>query len=345
MPFLTNAWTMAGWASELVQGEMLARTLLSEPVVMYRNAEGEPRALHDRCPHRFAPLSTGKLKEGGNAIQCGYHGLEFGEGGRCTLNPHGDGTIPKAAVVKDYPLAEKWTALWIWMGDKDKADELLIPDYSYLDPEVSAVGTGYLDILAPYELEIDNILDLSHSDYLHPTLGNSNAGTNKVECIQEGDVVWSKNNISNEDKPSPLVRQSFNVPEGDVDRWMDIRWIAPGNMAIFLGGHPTGSPEKAVRMPSLHCFTPEDETKTHYFYATAVSRQMGPHAQAVVDEITKAVRVPFEMEDKPMLESVAIRMQGEDLMSLKPVLLPGDAAGMRARRVLAQKIKEEQAES
>ena len=59
MTYLRNAWTVAAWATELPAGELLARTLLDEPLVFYRDASGTPRALADRCPHRFAPLSMG----------------------------------------------------------------------------------------------------------------------------------------------------------------------------------------------------------------------------------------------------------------------------------------------
>jgi phenylpropionate dioxygenase-like ring-hydroxylating dioxygenase large terminal subunit len=44
------------------------------------------------CPHRSAPLHMGKLI--GDTVQCGYHGLHFGENGRCVLNPNREGMIP-----------------------------------------------------------------------------------------------------------------------------------------------------------------------------------------------------------------------------------------------------------
>ena len=50
------------------------RTILNEPVVMFRTQDGIV-ALEDRCCHRALPLSMGKVVE--NNIQCGYHGLEL----------------------------------------------------------------------------------------------------------------------------------------------------------------------------------------------------------------------------------------------------------------------------
>src|SRR5258705_10760166 len=119
--FLRNTWYVAAWADEVEPGQLLARRLLDQPIVLFRDAEGRPRALTDRCPHRFVPLSMGRLIEGGNVIRCGYHGLRFDGDGRCVLNPQG-GSPPPRARVRSFPAVERYSALWIWMGDGEAAD-------------------------------------------------------------------------------------------------------------------------------------------------------------------------------------------------------------------------------
>ena len=47
-------------------------------------ADGKVAALEDRCAHRFAPLSMGKIV-GGDRVQCPYHGLEYDTSGACVL--------------------------------------------------------------------------------------------------------------------------------------------------------------------------------------------------------------------------------------------------------------------
>ncbi len=71
--FLQNAWYVAAWETE-IGDTPFARTILNEPVVLYRSAGGII-ALEDRCCHRALPLSMGKVVD--NHLQCGYHGLEF----------------------------------------------------------------------------------------------------------------------------------------------------------------------------------------------------------------------------------------------------------------------------
>ena len=115
--YLRNAWYCAAWSETLGDDGVLGLTILKEPVVLYRQGNGEVVALEDRCAHRFAPLSMGAVV-GGNRIQCPYHGLEYDKTGACVLNPHGNKNIPSRARVKSYPVTEKHKAIWVWMGDK-----------------------------------------------------------------------------------------------------------------------------------------------------------------------------------------------------------------------------------
>ena len=83
--FVRNAWYVACWAGDLEPGVPLAKTILSEPIVLWRDRDGAPVALEDRCCHRHLPLSLGKVT--GNTLQCGYHGLEFDNSGTCVSVP------------------------------------------------------------------------------------------------------------------------------------------------------------------------------------------------------------------------------------------------------------------
>src|ERR1700737_1545160 len=119
--YLRNAWYVAAWSDDLAEGQLLGRTILKEPIVLFRKADGNVAALEDRCPHRFAPLHMGKIV-GGDRVQCPYHGLEFDASGACVRNPHGTKSIPPRARVRSYPVTEKHKAIWIWMGS-ERADE------------------------------------------------------------------------------------------------------------------------------------------------------------------------------------------------------------------------------
>ncbi|WP_321896650.1 aromatic ring-hydroxylating dioxygenase subunit alpha [Burkholderia cepacia] len=345
MDYLLNTWYMAAWDSEVEKGALLARKLLDQPVVMFRDAANVPYALYDRCPHRFAPLSCGHLLAEKGAVQCGYHGLEFDGAGRCVHNPHGDGRVPAAATVRSYPLVERHSVLWIWMGDPERADPASIPDFSCMDHESWYVGKAYLRPRANYRLEVDNILDLSHIEFLHPdSLGSESVKHAQTEVRQDGADVWSLRFIRNEVLPDAACDQ-FGVPRGlRVDRWLDVRWSAPSNLLLLGGATPTGRPRSeavGLNFNNPHLFTPETQSTSHYWFSMCMPKDGGPQAEQIAANVVASFASTFDREDTPMLEKQQESIGVQDFWSLKPVLLVGDAAGVRVRRLLDNLIRSE----
>lgn len=346
MTYLRNTWYVAAWDHEVTGTQPLGRRLLDEPVVLFRDSQGQPHALMDRCPHRFAPLSLGKVV--GDSLRCAYHGLEFGGSGMCSRNPHGNGNIPRSAQVRRYPVVERWSVLWIWMGDPALADDSLIPEFRSMDPETRFVGKDYLLAKAEYQLETDNILDLSHIEFLHPgTLGSDAVKQAEADVQQEGNSVYSRRLTRNE-QLMPSLADRYGIPrEQLVDRWLDTRWDAPAVMELWVGVAPAGTPDpRAVgkRVPFAHLFTPETATTTHYWFATSYPRKMGEEGRQRALSDVAYLRGPFETEDLPMLEAQQRAMGDQEFWSMKPILLPSDAAAVRVRRVLKGLIEAEAAQ-
>ena len=345
MTFLKNTWYVAAWSREVEPGKLLQRKLLNEYYVLFRDPDNHPRVLLDRCPHRFAPLSMGKLCHETGVIECPYHGLQFSSAGVCVHNPHGDGRIPARALAPVLPVIERHSALWVWMGDPDKADPGLIPGFDFLDPDSHAVACDRITINAHYELESDNILDLSHIEYLHPLFSTPAVSQGEYECVVEGDTVWSKRSIAN-DELTPFLSGAFGLEAGKrADRWLNARWNAPACMALWTGGVESGQPASAGReVVGAHIFTPETENRSHYFFSSSFPWTIGAEAQQMAEESISAATGPegvFTTEDKPMLEAQAENMAGREFWSMKPIVLSIDAAAVQARRILAKKIQQE----
>jgi len=341
MAYLRNVWYVAAWGKEIEEGGTLGRTILDEPIVFYRKSNGEVAAIGDRCPHRFAPLHMGKLVD--DCVQCPYHGLRFDEHGKCVHNPHGDGSIPRAAQVKAYPVCERHLAVWIWMGDAALADPALIPDYSFLSAaKPTARNIGYLPTRANYELLSDNIMDLSHTDFLHPdTLGGGAISRTKATVTELGDgrirILWeAKNEVA-----PPAFAAHLPDPAAPADLWTDVIWSAPAQMHLSTGVVPAGQASaQSLGSSNLHMMTPETETSTHYFFAnTRDFLTDDGDFNAMLDRVLIGA---FSGEDKPMVEGQQRLMGSEEFWSLKPVLLSGDAGAVRVRRALQEMIKAEQ---
>ncbi|SOE96831.1 vanillate O-demethylase monooxygenase subunit [Burkholderia sp. D7] len=344
MSFLLNGWNVAAFSSEVSESTPLARTLLNLPIVMYRDSAGSPVVLDDRCAHRFAPLSRGRIVEG--ALECPYHGLRFGASGQCIHNPHGDGRVPSGARVRRYPSIERYGAVWFWPGEASMADPVLLPAFSFVARDTNTTHDGYLLTRANYQLSADNLLDLSHFQFLHPdTLGSDTMAAGEVQSGGVGDTVWVRRTTSNELLP-PFVAQGFGIPPGvRVDRWMDVCWSPPGLLSIFIGVTAAGTPREAgLIAPSAHWLTPETDTTTHYFFSFGLPNSMGETARELVRYAVDGLMKPFVEEDLPMLEAQQARMDGRAFWSMKPALLPIDTGAIRARRVMERLIAAEAAQ-
>lgn len=333
--FLLNRWYQFGFSHELGEAP-LARTIVDMPMVAYRMATGVS-VLHDRCPHRFAPLSTGKVEQG--RIICGYHGLAFDGTGHCAANPHG--TITTALRVRAFPAVERHDAIWVWMGEAAEADPALIPDLSFIDETPQTARIHFtIPIQASYRLVTDNLLDLSHADHLHPdTLGGVMTGVRPV-VTDTGNgmaVEWENRDVV----PPPRFRERVPATQR-ANAWTRAEWQAPAIIVIKTALTPAGRERsREDEIWALHSMTPETAQRTHYFVCGTRRDRM--------DDIEYSARLrtmlqrAFEQEDKPMLEDQQKRIGDADPDSLRPTLLPIDAGAVLARRRLNRLIAQEQA--
>jgi len=131
-----NCWYVAATSDEVGRG-LLARTVLGQPVVLYRLASGAVTALEDRCPHRSLPLSYGSLA--GDEVVCGYHGMAFAADGRCVRVPSQE-HVPYGARATSYAVREEPPFVWIWPGDPGRAELTDPPALPWL-PRNSAAPT------------------------------------------------------------------------------------------------------------------------------------------------------------------------------------------------------------
>jgi vanillate O-demethylase monooxygenase subunit len=340
--FLRNAWYMAGWSGELPQGRPLERAIAGISLVLWRDQDGEPCVLRNRCPHRFAPLHMGKCLPAG-VIQCAYHGLQFDGRGNCVLNPHGDGRIPAGAVVRYFRAVERHGMIWVWMGDPECADLSLLPDFSAIDEARCSRSGRYMRVNAGYTLETDNILDLSHIEFLHPgTLGSDKVKHAEVDLVQEGNTVHSRRFIR-EERLSPFLENTFQIPPGQLaDRWLDVRWDPPASMLLSVTIAPSGQAREAgntILIP--HVFTPATAIDTHYWFASCFDRARYDDAERRAVAHVEGLSRPFSEEDLPMLQAQQAAIGDAEFWSLKPALLPGDKAAIRARRLLDAMLQRE----
>ncbi len=288
-----NAWYVAA-NREDVGRELLGRTIVNTPLVIYRTEAGEAVVLDGRCPHRHFPLAHSELE--GDTIRCGYHGFVFGADGQCLEIPS-QAHAPKACRVKKYPSVEHGLWLWVWVGDEEKADPALLPTLR----EIGLEGEGltghplvYNEVACRYQLLNDNLFDLSHLAYLHGTsIGTRENASTPEELTRRPGYVASLRRIKNAPCP-PLMQREAVYPTDTLDRAM--------GMASYLPSFHTGTTE--VRYPEdhpdapgeliswnrvYHCITPSTPRTCYYHFAVAVDdgidvKRMQETLAPVIDE-------------------------------------------------------------
>jgi phenylpropionate dioxygenase-like ring-hydroxylating dioxygenase large terminal subunit len=338
-----NAWYPALWSKDLERGKLVAKTYLGEPVVLYRGEGGAPVALQDICPHRFAPLSRGELEPRG-IVRCMYHGLEFDSRGQCVKNPHGDGQIPRTMCVRTYPVQERHTLLWIWMGRRAPRADDVIPDFGVMD-ETSGLSTQRdgIMIAANFRLLADNLMDLSHAAFLHEgILSNRDTVQAEIEVEQSGNTVRAKRFMANS-SVSKLHDLMFRRDGKPVDQWTDIRWDPPGCLLLDAGVRAPGTMDE-FSMHLVHFLTPESERSTHYLFG--VARKPRAADDEARRQIAELRRFAFDEQDRPMMEAQQANMQRiEAAGGARQTLIASiDSGAVRMQRVLDGMIADEAAQ-
>lgn len=337
--FLRNCWYVIAWDHEVPAGALFARTVLNEPIVVFRTAGGGFAALEDRCCHRAAPLSKGRNE--GDGLRCGYHGLKFDAAGRCVDAPGLD-RIPPQAKVKSYPVAVRHKWVFVWMGDPARAEERLLPDNFSNDHPDWRNRPGYMHYDTPYLLICDNLLDFSHLSYVHEkTLGGSTAiaqARPDIETLERGVRVTRRV----PDVPPPPYYQNIRRFAGRVDRWFVYDFLFPGTLLMSSGGKPAGQPEpdpsNSVLLHSCQTLTPETEGSTHYFFQQSHRADAG--SAAVTEGIYQSLITAFH-EDRDMITAQHETIRKNPGAPMLPLGM--DAALARYRRLLEDAVALERA--
>ncbi|MES2992256.1 MAG: aromatic ring-hydroxylating dioxygenase subunit alpha [Pseudomonadota bacterium] len=304
--FIENCWYVAAWDHELTTDGLFARTVCALPLVMWRDAAGQPVALEDRCCHRGAPLSLGRRE--GDCVRCMYHGLKFDATGACVQVPGMDSVPPKVRV-RQLPCVLRHRWVWVWPGDPALADPALIPDTHWLDePGWACTPPGYMHYAVNHRLINDNLLDFSHLAYVHQgTLGGSEAYAQlrpEIERLPRGlRITRWQFDIA----PAPFIAKVKHYP-GNVDRWNIYEFLLPGILIMDSGFAPTGSGAQhglrtdAVEFRSCQAVTPETENTSHYFFAQP--RNFAHDDEAVNRSLHESLVAAFE-EDRAIITAQA----------------------------------------
>lgn len=198
---LSRHWFAVGWEVSL-RDAPLATSLLSEPLVLWRDDHDQPVAAIDRCPHRGVALSLGTVDDAGHLV-CGYHGWHYEASGRCVKIPQlREGVpIPERARLSLVHCEARYGLLWVCL-DSPVSGIPQFPEWD--DARYRHVACAAYTWETSAERMVENFTDFGHLGYLHDgLLGSSD------------DLVVPSHHV--EQKGSKLHYElTMNVPNTNV---------------------------------------------------------------------------------------------------------------------------------
>lgn len=242
---LRNYWYPVLWARDLKKKKPKAVKLCGENILLQRDAKGNPRALHDRCPHRGVRLSQGK-QWWPNTVSCPYHGWTFdlrdGEL-KAVITDGPDSRMCGKAAVKTYPAEERIGLIWVFIGDGEPHPLKEQLPAELVDPPKYAVGGRIQDRNGDWRLYAENGFDEGHAKYLHRT---------SIWRIMKVMPTWNKIHIERHGRWLYRVEDErhWEAEYPGLGKWTNERWfkIKPKQrQGKFMGNTGGGKTNRYIK--------------------------------------------------------------------------------------------------
>jgi len=172
--------------------------------------------------------------------------------------------------IFSYPIVERYGHVWVWYGENDNADPDLIPDVPFLrrDRPQPAHARGVNFFHCTYELVLENILDLTHIDFVHGSMTGAaeHAEEDNVTFQSTSETVTMIRTVKGR-LTSRFQREVLGVEEKFQDQTVFTHiFIRSG--VCFLHSHYSTAPS----IPLMQSNTPESRTLTRANFAFGIEQ-------------------------------------------------------------------------
>ena len=239
-----SQWYPLSSTRTLARGKPNALRLLDVPLVAWKAGNGW-RVAEDRCPHRGAPLSYGRL-EVNSTLSCSYHGWQFGDS-----ESDAPSYVPTGgcgARLRNHPSQVcEHGLLWVWpkpaaIGSVEAfeayakplpVDHLPAPDCVVTDWTVNRVPIPWASLL-------ENTLDDAHGVHAHHGLaGLDRALARPASQTRSGESGAGESFAAWVNVSGPLIASDLagRVDADSVEStWVNsYRFLAPHRTTVRFG--------------------------------------------------------------------------------------------------------------
>ena len=243
---------------------LAAKSLKRQPVrielaghayVLFRDGEGEPAALLDRCPHRFAPLSKGRVGVDGR-LACGYHGWNFDAEG------HGRSPSQPALAkcdVRSFQVVERYD--YLWMAARETPISAL-PEMEWENLEFAGSFSTVFE--TPVHVALANFSEDEHFPYVHTRLGWDDSHLQDISYEAENFDDRSEVRYRGPQRSSPIIRLLLVKP-GDVfhNQWVTRFDPLRALFSFSWADRQTGA-LRPLKLKTMIYITPETASTTRF---------------------------------------------------------------------------------
>ncbi len=300
---LPRWWYVACLARELGR-RPVARTVLDTPLVLHRDGGGRPVALLDRCPHRNAPLSMGRVVDG--LLECRYHGWRFDRDGSCRTVPGLCADADRAARrATAFPAVESDGFVWVFPDATTPPDREPFRFPRVEDPAYVTVRRS-LRVTATLHAALENTLDIPHTAFLHRGLFRGNRAPVEVEVVVRPGPDRVEAEYLGEPRPPGLAGRVL-APQGGVLTHFD-RFVLPSiaQVEYRLGRH---------HLVVTSAFTPVSDFDTRLHAAVTFRGSLPPGlVRAVVTPVANRIFAQDRMILRAQADTIR-RFRGEQFVS------------------------------
>jgi phenylpropionate dioxygenase-like ring-hydroxylating dioxygenase large terminal subunit len=292
-------WHPVALAGEVAQAP-LAVQLLGESLVLWRDAAGAVQAWADRCPHRGAQLSLGRVCDGGATLECPYHGWRFASGGRGVYVPALPDFVPPATHRATVHAAQEAYGL-VWVRLEGEGGEL--PAFpAELDARLRKIDCGPYEVQTSAPRLVENFLDMAHFGFVHEGWLGAREMTviedYRVEATPQGLLAtgckaWQPQSTINSTAPA-LVEYRYEV----TAPYAAVLTKVPEAASVGIEGY-----QESIAL--FICPMERERCRVWFRFATADFERDDAQLRAFQDTIF--------LQDKPVLESQRPRSLPLDL--------------------------------
>lgn len=209
--------------------------LLGQKLVLWIDKAGKPVAARDRCCHRSAQLSLGKVIDG--AIACAYHGWQFDGSGACIHVPQlKDSVISANQRIKTYNCQESYGYAWVCLGEPLTEVPIIAEAF---DPEYRLIHEFYEPWHCAGLRVMENEMDLAHPTFVHTdTFGSQDHPTPDLLEVSETEWGIHAHGVLGVVNPE-LQQQNLKMESNLTARTLDMDWFMPFTAKLKIA-YPNG---------------------------------------------------------------------------------------------------------